>query len=71
MFSLGYNLLKKPKPTPNLMVSVVLAKSPCVCQIRSNQIVASAEYYEPFPFLINWKDVKDLISKITTKDTSL
>ena len=53
MFSISCNLLKKPKPKPNLMVSVVLAKSPCVCQIRSNQIVASAEYDEPFPFLIN------------------
>ena len=36
-----------------------------------DQIVASTEYYEPFPFLINRKDVKDQISKITTKDTSL
>ena len=48
-----------------------LAKNPCDFQIRSNQIVASTEYYEPFPFLINRKDVKDQISKITTKDTSL
>ena len=48
-----------------------LAKNPCDCQIRSNQIVASIEYYEPFPFLINRKVVKDQISKITTKDTSL
>ena len=48
-----------------------LAKNPWDCQIRSNQTVASTEYNEPFPFLINRKNVKQQISKITTKDTSL
>ena len=70
MFSLACNLLKMDTYSNNFQ-NIFLAKNPCDCQIRSNQIVASAEYYEQFPLLINRKDVKDQISKIKTQDTGL
>ena len=69
-FSLACNLMKKDAYC-NDFQNIFLTKNPCDCQIRTNQMLVSAEYYEPFSILVNWKDVRDQISKITTTNTSL
>ena len=70
MFSLICNLLKMDAYS-NDFQKTFLAKNRWDCQIRSNQIVASVNAMKHFNFFINRKDIKDPISKITIKDTSL
>ena len=64
MFSLACKLVKMDAYSYDFQ-KVFLAKNPCDCHIRLNQIVASVNTMNgSFPFLIGQ------ISKITTKDTS-